>query len=200
MKKKRTSRAPSKVRQTKTAASRSSVRSGAARKKASTRNSPTAKKKGGTKKSSAVTKAAPVRRKTAKSASTRANIVRAKPVLKKPIQKKPVPKKPVRKTPVLDEIEPDAGPLPRDAHLAIPAPLEGRGLGPEGGGQSGDTEGLSRLELADSESVEELVEEGQAYEAGIVEGVENVPDADKGGVRTRQVREDDVPEEYQDED
>jgi hypothetical protein len=75
-----------------------------------------------------------------------------------------------------------------------------RGLGPEAGGQSGDTEGLSRTELADSESVEELLEEGQAFEAGIVSGVENARDADKGGVRTRQVPEDDVPQEYLDED
>jgi hypothetical protein len=75
-----------------------------------------------------------------------------------------------------------------------------RGLGSEAGGQSGDTEGLSRAELADSESVEELLEEGQAFEAGIVGGVENAPDADKGGVRTRQVPEDDVPQEYLDED
>jgi hypothetical protein len=75
-----------------------------------------------------------------------------------------------------------------------------RGLGPEAGGQSGDTEGLSRAELADSESVEELLEEGQAFEAGIVSGVENARDADKGGVRTRQVPEDDVPQEYLDED
>jgi hypothetical protein len=75
-----------------------------------------------------------------------------------------------------------------------------RGLGPEAGGQSGDTEGLSIAELADSESVEELLEEGQAFEAGIVSGVENAPDADKGGVRTRQVPEDDVPQEYLDED
>jgi hypothetical protein len=75
-----------------------------------------------------------------------------------------------------------------------------RGLGPEAGGQSGDNEGLSRAELADSESVEELLEEGQAFEAGIVSGVENAPDADKGGVRTRQVPEDDVPQEYLDED
>ena len=75
-----------------------------------------------------------------------------------------------------------------------------RGLGPEAGGQSGDTEGLSRAELADSESVEELLEEGQAFEAGIISGVENAPDADKGGVRTRQVPEDDVPQEYLDED
>ena len=75
-----------------------------------------------------------------------------------------------------------------------------RGLGAEAGGQSGDTEGLSRAEIADSESVEELLEEGQAFEAGVVSGVENAPDADKGGVRTRQVPEDDVPQEYLDED
>jgi hypothetical protein len=77
---------------------------------------------------------------------------------------------------------------------------ERRGLGLEAGGQSGDIEGLSRAEVADSESVEELVEEGQAFEAGIVEGVENVPDADRGPIRTREVPEDDVPEEYLDED
>lgn len=73
------------------------------------------------------------------------------------------------------------------------------GLGPEAGGQSGDIEGLSEAQIADSESVEELVEEGQAFEAGIISGVENAPDADKGGVRTRQVPEDDV-QEYLDED
>jgi len=80
----------------------------------------------------------------------------------------------------------------------VTAPWTTRGLGPEAGGQSGDTEGLSGAALADSESVEELVEEGQAFEAGIVSGVENAPDADKGGVRTRQVPEDDVPQEYLD--
>lgn len=82
----------------------------------------------------------------------------------------------------------------------VPTWSSTRGLGPEAGGQSGDTEGLSRAELADSESVEELLEEGQAFEAGVVSGVENAPDADKGGVRTRQVPEDDVPQEYLDED
>ena len=59
---------------------------------------------------------------------------------------------------------------------------------------------MSRAELADSESVEELLEEGQAFEAGIIESVENVPDADEGPIRTREVPEDDVPEEYLDED
>lgn len=79
-------------------------------------------------------------------------------------------------------------------------PSAGRGVGAEAGGQSGDTEGLSRAELADSESVEELLEEGQAFEAGVVRGVENAPGPEKGGVRTRQVPEDDVPQEYLDED
>ena len=73
-------------------------------------------------------------------------------------------------------------------------------VGPETAGQSGDTQGLSKAELADSESVEELVEEGQAFEAGVVDGVERAPDADKGEVRTREVPEDDVPQEYLDED
>lgn len=79
-------------------------------------------------------------------------------------------------------------------------PMNPRGIGAEAGGQSGDTEGLSRDEQADSESVEELVEEGQSFEAGIVSGVENAPDADQGGVRTRQFPVDDVPEEYLDDD
>ena len=74
------------------------------------------------------------------------------------------------------------------------------GLGPESGGQSGDTQGLSRAEVADSESVEELLEEGQSFEAGVVSGVENAPDADEGEIRTREVPEDDVPQEYLDED
>jgi hypothetical protein len=75
-----------------------------------------------------------------------------------------------------------------------------RGLGPDAGGQSGDTEGLSRAELSGPESVEELIEEGQAYEAEVIDGIENVPDADRGEVRTRQVPEDDVPQEYLDGD
>ena len=40
--------------------------------------------------------------------------------------------------------------------------------GPDSAGQSGDTQGLSDEEGATSQSVAELVEEGQAWEAGIV--------------------------------
>jgi hypothetical protein len=88
----------------------------------------------------------------------------------------------------------------RRAGFELLTPEATRGLGPETGGQSGDNEGLSRSEIADSESVEELLEEGQAFEAGIVSGVENAPDADESEVRTRQFPEDDVPREYLDED
>jgi hypothetical protein len=72
--------------------------------------------------------------------------------------------------------------------------------GPGSAGQSGDTEGLSDVEGATSESVAELIEEGQAFEAGIVSGIENAPDADAGPVRTREVLEDDVPSEYDEAD
>jgi hypothetical protein len=75
-----------------------------------------------------------------------------------------------------------------------------RGLGARSGGQSGDTQGISAGADVDSESVEELLEEGQSYEAEVVEGVENAPDPDQGEVRTREVEEDDVPEEYRDKD
>ncbi|HYX21642.1 MAG TPA: hypothetical protein VFA98_12430 [Thermoanaerobaculia bacterium] len=74
-----------------------------------------------------------------------------------------------------------------------------RGLGGEAAGQSGDLEAIPRREDVDSESVEELLEEGQSWEAGIVSGVENADD-ETGEVRTREVPEDDVPEEYRDDE
>jgi hypothetical protein len=66
-------------------------------------------------------------------------------------------------------------------------------------GLSGDLQGLSRTPGADSESVSELVEEGNPFEAEVVSGVEAAHDITKG-VRTREVPEDDVPEEYLDKD
>ena len=75
-----------------------------------------------------------------------------------------------------------------------------KGLGAIGGGQSGDMQGISARVGADSESVAELLEEGQTLEAEAVAGVENAPDPDQGEVRTRQFPEDDVPEEYREQD
>jgi hypothetical protein len=75
-----------------------------------------------------------------------------------------------------------------------------RGLGPSSAGQSGDLQGLSETPGADSESVEELVEEGQALEAEAIAGVEDAPDADTREVRVHERPEDGVPEEYLDRD
>src|ERR1700722_15950891 len=49
---------------------------------------------------------------------------------------------------------------------------------------SGDAQGLSREDFDDSESVVELVEEGQDLEGELVQGVENAPPADQGDVKT----------------
>ena len=49
-------------------------------------------------------------------------------------------------------------------------------VGAESGGQSGDTQGLSETADADGESVEELADTGQAYEAEAISGVEEAAD------------------------
>jgi hypothetical protein len=79
--------------------------------------------------------------------------------------------------------------------LDVATPSTRKGLGARSAGQSGDIQGLSNVEEADSESVEELVEEGQNFEAAAVAGVEDA-DASQGEVRTTQLSEDDVPLEY----
>jgi hypothetical protein len=74
--------------------------------------------------------------------------------------------------------------------------FEPKGLGARSAGQSGDLQGLSGIAGAASESVEELLEEGNAFEAEVVKGVEDVGDADEDELTTHEVPEDDVPEEY----
>ncbi len=71
---------------------------------------------------------------------------------------------------------------------------------PLSGEESGDLQGLSNVESADSESVDELIEEGNAFEAGVVSGVEEADGEDEREVHTREVPEDDVPGEYLDND
>ena len=75
-----------------------------------------------------------------------------------------------------------------------------RGTASGKAGQSGDLQGLSRREDVDSESVEELVEEGNIFEAGVVAGVEEADDSEEKEVHTHEVPEDDVPGEYLDKD
>ena len=75
-----------------------------------------------------------------------------------------------------------------------------RGLGARSGGQAGDTQGLPAAPDADAESVEQLLEEGQSFEAEVLNGIERASDADEGEVRTHEVPEDDVPDEYREKD
>jgi hypothetical protein len=77
-------------------------------------------------------------------------------------------------------------------------PLELQDRRSRSAGQSGDLQGLSNIESADSESVDELIEEGNAFEADVVAGVESAGDNDEKEVRTHEVPEDDVPDEYLD--
>jgi histone H1/5 len=156
-----------------------------ARKKTSRKKKSIGKKKPTLKKAARKTSFA--RKKTVKRAAARKPVAKKKSAVKKKsaAKKKPVAKKATR----------------RRAEVINPVTPSGlRGLGAASGGQSGDTQGLSRRSYDDSESVEELMEEGQYMEAEAVSGVENAPDADQGEVRTRQFAEDDVPEEYQKED
>jgi len=65
-------------------------------------------------------------------------------------------------------------------------------------GQSGDLQGLSNTASADSESVDELIEEGNAFEAEVVSGIEAADRDEEEEVHTHEVPEDDVPGEYLD--
>jgi hypothetical protein len=72
------------------------------------------------------------------------------------------------------------------------------GLGGRSGEQSGDLQGLSSVQGANSESVDELLEEGNAFEADVVKGVEDAGDTDEREVHTHEVPQNDVPGEYRD--
>jgi hypothetical protein len=78
--------------------------------------------------------------------------------------------------------------------------LKRRARAAAAGAGGGDFGGVSVVEGVGSESPEELLEEGQTFEAGIVSGVENAPDPDQGEVHTHEVPQDDVPEEYDEKD
>ncbi len=73
-------------------------------------------------------------------------------------------------------------------------------LGPDSAGQAGDIQQLPDEADADSESVQELVEEGNPFEAEAVEGVKGAKTPNESEVTTREVPEDDVPAEYQNDD
>jgi hypothetical protein len=104
-------------------------------------------------------------------------------------KKKSLPKKDEPKT---DEVtSPVESTLSGRTFAAAPRARD-KGTGPEAAGQAGDLQSLSRNPSADSESVEQLVEEGQSHEAEVISGVEGALDPDQGEVRTHEVAEDEV--------
>lgn len=133
-------------------------------------------------------------------------VARKKPAPKKiAAKKKAAPKKAIAKKASSKKTSPKKKPAPKSkargkSESVNSVAYEPNGLGARSGGQSGDLQGLSGIAGADSESVDELLEEGNAFEAEIVKGVQDVPDADEAEVRTREVPEDDVPEEYLEKD
>ena len=58
--------------------------------------------------------------------------------------------------------------------------------GSDSAAQSGDGQGLWQIADADAESVGELAETDQAYEAGTVDGLEDAADHPERAVRTRE--------------
>jgi hypothetical protein len=106
-------------------------------------------------------------------------------------RRKPAATKPAKKSRTIRGTSAAAG-------RARSIPFRPKGPGAETAGQSGDIEGLRKVARANSESVEELAEEGQSFEADVVAGVEDAEDAEESEVVTHEVPEDDVPTEYDD--
>ncbi len=75
-------------------------------------------------------------------------------------------------------------------------------VGLDSAGQSGDTQRLSAVEDANEESVEELEETDQNFEAAVVEGVEDAADHPERPVHTHEEygRPDDVPPRNRDDE
>jgi sugar phosphate isomerase/epimerase len=70
--------------------------------------------------------------------------------------------------------------------------------GTDSAGQSGDTQGLSHEAEAADESVAELADTAQAYEAGIIEGVEDADNHPGRPVHTHedQAKTADIPPQH----
>jgi outer membrane biosynthesis protein TonB len=146
-----------------------------------------ATKKSKTKKKKPATKRAVVKSKATAAKS---------PKKSKVVKKKPAPKKkPASKAKAKATAQKQRFRTKQQLTETVVAPTR-RGLGSNSGGQSGDTQGLSTRPQGDSESVTELEEEGQYFEAEAVRGVENADDPDVSEVHTHEVPEDDVPGEY----
>jgi hypothetical protein len=151
-----------------------------------------------TKKKQSKTKKAPKKKALKK-------LTRKRATLKKKPKRKPAPKRAAAKTKLGGKktTARKKARAPRKRAAAKSPSVDTAAFTREGqrarsGGQSGDLQGLSNREGAASESVDELLEEGNAFEADVVKGVEDA--GDEGEVHTHEVPEDDVPGEYLDEE
>jgi len=147
-------------------------------------------------------KSAKKTKKSKKTAARKAKAVKKaaskKKAPKKPAKKRTVPKKRAAPKKVVKKVvrKKAASGKKQRTEAEFPVDRPGRRSAEE----SGDLQGLSNVEGADSESVDELLEEGNAFEAGVVGGVEDADEHDEREVHTHEVSEDDVPEEYLDEE
>jgi hypothetical protein len=166
------------------------------------------------KKRNSASKKKPVARKKSKAVSTKSRKVAVSSRSKKvtPAKSKPPVKTKGRSAPTKRTVPVASGKKPKGETVRIfrsSIPTRGevkgveglgreaKGRGADAGGQSGSLQGLSGVEGADSESVGELLEEGNSFEAEIVKGVEDAPDADESEVHTHQrPQEKDLDEDF----
>lgn len=149
-------------------------------------------------------KKTPRKKKKVKKSAARKKAPTKKTARKAPARKKAVRKKAKAKTPATQKISKKkvaSGKPARTRSQSVKTePFLIEELTARSGRQAGDLQGLSHEEGADSESVNDLLEEGNAFEADVVAGVEAAEDSDEQEVRTHEVPEDDVPGEYLDEE
>ena len=119
-------------------------------------------------------KAAPARSGSKKAAKKKMKPAKARSAAKKKLLKSAVKVQHAPRKPKANEVQSAASLGSSLTNEITRAPREGNPAWR--GGQSGDLQGISGVADADAESVEELLEDGQALEAEVVEGVENAPD------------------------
>lgn len=85
---------------------------------------------------------------------------------------------------------------PLRASPRLPIGPQENGSGLEAARQARDIRRIATMERANSESVEQLAEEGQPFEAEVLAGVQEAEDSDEREVATHEVLADDVPSEY----
>jgi len=174
-----------------TARQKPSLRTKPVKKKSSLKNKPS-------KKTSATSKTSQ-KKPSLKSKLAKKPSLRSKPAQQQISKTKKTPKKAVKKKLGNSRVR-TVSTLTLDENQMLDAPVLSSARISGDSAQSGDLQGLTGVEGADSETVGELLEEGNAFEAGVVLGVEDADDADAQPVRTHQVPEDDVPGEYLDND